>query len=300
MEIEEIKTWQWVLAGLVVGFAFSCIVAWSGPTFDTQARDTIEQGEFENPTFALTKFGQIARGYQAQELIRRYHVDQNKKVLPLLRDVMVHPPSSSDSTHRYWVTGRLYSVAIKRTDPSKTDSPEKVIEEWRPFKYPAKAPYIPGYTLVETKKLPKGSNQLKELADLKAALGGNAEFPNINEYLKAVSKLPDSNFKFHPFTQYAWWELPQAMWTLPPIAGVLMIGVAWPLLLGILQRYGVAKPAPVKAVPKPVAEPKSIRSASTAGVVLTPVAAKAPPPPPTDTKKYGGEFYPVVKATTKE
>jgi hypothetical protein len=49
-----------------------------------------------------------------------------------------------------------------------------------------------------------------------------------------------------------------------------------------------------------VTQPKSIRAPSTAGVVLTPVAVKAPPPPPTDAKKYGGEFYPVVKATHKD
>jgi hypothetical protein len=298
MEIEEIKTWQWVLAGLVVGLAFSCIVAWSGPTFDTQARDTIEQGEFENPTFALTKFGQIPRGLRP-DLVHLYHVDQNKKLLPFLKDVMVHPPSPSDATHRYWVTGRAYFIGEKRVDPTKPNSPLKAFEEWRPFKYPAKAPYIPGYTLVGIKKLPKGSNQLQELADLKTALGGKSEFTNISEYLQAVSKLPDSNFKFQPLTQFAWWELPKAMWTLPPLAGVLMIGVAWPLALGILQRIGVAKPAPVKAKPAPVPEPKPIRAPSTAGVVLTPVGPKAPPPP-VEAKKYGGEFYPVVKTTHKD
>jgi hypothetical protein len=294
MEIEEVKTWQWMLAGLVVGFAFSCIVAWTGPTFDTQARDTIEQGEFETATYGLTKFGQLPG------IVRQYHVDANKKLLPLLKDVTVHPPTASDPTHRYWVTGRSYFVGLKRIDPTKTNSPEKVIEEWRPFKYPANAPYVPGYTLVQQKKLPKGANQLRELADLKAALGGNSEFPTVIEYLEAVSKLPDSNFKFQPFRQYAWWELPKAMWTLPPVAGVLMIGVAWPLILGILQSYGVAKPAPVKALPKPAVPTKPMRAPSTAGVVLAPVAVKAPPPPPSDAKKYGGEFYPVVKSTHKE
>ena len=74
MELEEVKTWQWVLAGLVVGFAFSCIVAWTGPTFDTQARDTIEQGEFENATFGLTKFGEIPW------LVRQYHHSARTKI----------------------------------------------------------------------------------------------------------------------------------------------------------------------------------------------------------------------------
>jgi hypothetical protein len=290
MEIEAVKTWQWMLAGLFVGFLFSCIVAWSGPTFDGQARDTIDQGEFENDTYALTKYGQF-RGLAAE-----FHKDQ-----PLLRDVTVHPPIAGDP--RYWVTGRYYIAGIKPVDPSKIGGPSKVYEEWMPFKYAATAPYAPGYTVREEKKLDRGTSAATryrnaELADLKKSLGGQDTFPTVTDYLKAVSKLPQNqNFKF----QYAWWELRPAKWSLPPLAGFLMIGVAWPLALGVLQNFGMTKPVPVK---KPAAHPAPKPAAPKAMKPVVPIQAAAPEPPkpslPLDLRDYRGEFYPVAKSTHKE
>jgi hypothetical protein len=287
MEIQEIKTWQWVLAGLVIGALFSCIYTWNGPAFDTQARDTIEQGEFENSTLALTKF---ARPIPSQSrLIELHH-----KGLPLLRDVTVHPPIASDPRH-YWVTGRAYFIGLKPGDPANPKSPEKVFEEWRLFKYPASIPYAPGYTLREEKKLDKNAASRRniELTDLKKALGGQTEYPTVSGFLKAVAALPNSEFKY----QYAWWELPKAVWTLPPLAGLLIFGIAFPLTLSVMYRLGLGhKPVPVQAKPKPAPVKKPTRPVPG---VLANTAPQAPAPvaPPTaaDTRKYGGEFYPVVK-----
>jgi hypothetical protein len=79
-----------------------------------------------------------------------------------------------------------------------------------------------------------------------------------------------------------------------------MIGIAWPLTLGVLRSFGISKPAPVKVIappPQPVPVKKPVRPAGPP-VVVAPVTPK--PPPPVDTRKYGGEFYPVVKTTHKE
>lgn len=295
MEIQAIKTWQWMLAGLVVGLLFSCIVAWSGPAFDTQARDTMEQGEFENDTVALTRFGQISA------MIRRFHEDppEHHDDEPVLKDVTVHPPIGTDK--RYWVTGRSYYVGYKPVNPSQPRGEQKVYEEWRPFRYAAPVPYAPGFTLREEKGLDRGTRPMqlarnRELAELKTALGGQTTFHTVNDYLQAVSKLPNANFKFQYFSQYAWWELPIPKWTLPPLAGFLMIGVAWPLTLGML---GVQQKAPLKVIPiKPEPLPPSpVRPA----IPAVAVAAPAPkPPPPIDSREYTGEFYPVVKVTHKE
>ncbi len=291
MEIESVKTWQWMLAGIVIGFLFSCILVWSGPAFDTQVRDTMEQGEFENDAFALTKFGHATEGRMGG-MVLKYHKDSAGKVLPMLRDVTVHPPIAGDTQRRYWVTGRSYFVGMKPADPTKIGGPQKVFEEWRPFKYAAPIPYVPGYAIHEQKR----HNLSGELAQLKTALGGQSSFPTVNAYLAGVGKLPDANFKF----QYAFWEVPAAIWSLPPLAGLLMIGIAWPLTIRTLQYWGVAKPmaAPVKKMADSP-PPKPARTPSTAGVkVIAPVAAKAPVP--SDAKKYGGEFYPVVKQINKD
>jgi hypothetical protein len=291
MEIEAVKTWQWMLTGLIAGLLFSCVVAWSGPGFDTQPRDTIEQGEFENDCFIVTRYGQNNRSLAG--LYTQYH-----KGLPFVRDVTVHPPIASDPKH-FWVTGRVYSLGLKPVDPTKAGGPAKVFEEWKLFKYQAAIPYEPGYTRRAEKNLDRNTESAKnlELASLKNALGGASSFPTVVQYLKAVRSLPGNNFTFN----YAWWELPRAMWSLPPLAGFLMIGVAWPLTLSTLQTLGLAKRTQFNTKAK-TAVKKPSRPASTAmpaGVVLHPVAPEAPPKP-VEHKEYGGEFYPVVKVTHKE
>lgn len=264
MQIEEIKNWQWVLAGLIAGALLSCILVWNGPGFDTQVRDTVEQGEFENRCFALSKVGNIddvaaaTAGY-----FRQYHKD-----MPVLRDVTVHPPIASDPK-RYWVTGRYYSIGIKPKDPQKPEGPSQIFEEWKLFKYPAPVPYKPGYAIFEERNLARIARwkDTVQVAAVKKAFGGQASYPTVVEYLKAVQALPGSNFKF----QFAWWERPIPKWTLPPLAGLLTIGIAWPLTLSAMRNYGLAKPAVVKAKAKPAAVKKPTRqpvNGMPAGVML--------------------------------
>jgi hypothetical protein len=293
MEIESVKTWQWMLAGLFIGFLFSCIVAWSGPAFDTQARDTIEQGEFENGILALATdpktnltFGRVA-GLDPR-LVEEHHKDE-----PLIQNVTVHPPVPGD--HRYWITGQEYWIGVRLVDPSKISGPRRVESQWRNFRYAADVPYKPGYTVREEKHGHDSQNKVAELADLKQALGAKDSFATVNDFLYAVSKLPNSQFK----SQYAWWELPAAKWSLPPLAGFMMIGVAWPLTLGVLQSFGVAKPVPVKKAAAPPPKPVAVKPVK--AVIPIQVAAPAPkPPPPVDNHEYRGEFYPVAKTTHKE
>jgi hypothetical protein len=302
MEIEEVKLWQWMLAGLIAGLLFSCIVRLSGPGYDSQPRDTIEPGEFENAVYGLTKFndlGRFARGgafRQSQAYIEKYHKD-----LPRLRYLTVHLPQSSDPKH-YWITGESYFVGLRPKDASKPSGTEEVFEEWKPFKYAAGIPYVPGYAEHELKKLP-GSNAMEsELADLKKAMGGQMSFPTVVSFLNAAAKLPPENSASAnklTFTQ-AWWEQPAMVWSLPPFTGFLLIGVAWPLALGILQNLGVAKPAPVKAKPKPVQPAEPLHIGSTEGVILQPVKPAPPPPPDPKSKEYTGVFYPVVKVANHE
>jgi hypothetical protein len=298
MEIEEIKIWQWVLAGLVAGALFSCVWAWNGPAFDTQTRDTMLQGEFENDCLALTKLVPPAPGPESR-WVEQYHKDQL-----LLRNITVHPPIASDPK-RYWVTAEMYTVGPKPIDPKNPKSQEKITCLWTAVKYPAPIPYAPGYEIRSEKKLDKFASARRnaEVEAEKKAMGGQTSFPTVVEYLKAVQKIPNANLQFH----YAFWEKPAYVWTLPPLAGLLMIGIAWPMTLSAMQNFGLAKPAPVKGKAKPQTAPakKPARPtssiASPAGGAAAVVQPSAPAAlTPGDTRKYGGEFYPVVKAVNKD
>ncbi len=267
MQIEDFKTWQWALLGLIAGLAFSGVLALAGPSFATADLDTVDAATFEHALLGRT----VRRGEAA--LVQRFHRD-----LPVIRDIAVHPPLRGDPND--WVTGQLYTVGPRLKDPKNPAGGMAYYEQWRPFKYPAPAPYL-------------GQN------------GAVGKYPTVTAYLAAMKALKTTRFEY----RYAWPEMPAALWSLPPLAGVLTIGLAWPLALGGMQSVGMARPPKLKAGPKakPVAlapatapNPRSaaaLAAASTAGVRL---AEPTPPPSPkpvrpADDKEYGGEFYPVVK-----
>jgi hypothetical protein len=309
MEIEEVKTWQWMLAGLIAGFFFSCIVVWRGPTYDRQNRDAIATGEFEGAVYPFATRKKLAQDDQERGIgavrgriaeIEAYQLDKQ----PLLRNLVVHLPQTGDSQHRYCVTGEYVTIGRRPRDSSKPNGPRETYEEWKPFEYPAATPYVPGYSDHIEKQMKNHPNSHAALdidcADLKKSLGGRDSFPTVVDFLKAVSAMPNSNLP--RFTQ-AWWEDRRVIWTMPALAGFLMIGVAWPLAFTVLQNIGMAKPPTVKAKPKPMSEPEPMNILSTAGVSTAGVVAKSATPPPlppvpSEGRKYGGEFYPVVKAVT--
>ena len=306
MEIEDVKLWHWMLAGLIAGALFSCIAAWSGTKYDTQERDTIEAGEFENSVYGLTQFSDLARFSTGAPRMLQYNIERYHQGQPRVRYLTVHLPQPGDPKRAYWVTGETYTIGRREKDSNNPKAGEENFEQWKPFKFAASTPYKPGYQSHFEKKLPAPTELANELTELKTALGGKESFPTVVEYLKAVAALPNPD-KAHPtlhldFSQsiwksigQAWWERPAAKWGMPPVAGFLIIGIAWPMTLSILQSFGVAKPAPVKAKPKPITKPEPMRVPSTAGVVVIPNKPDAPPPLTAETRKYGGEFYPVVK-----
>ena len=268
MRIENLKTWQWVLLGLLAGAAFSLVLAMAGPTFATAELDTVDASTFEHALLGRV----LAPG--EQRLVELYHKGQ-----PVLRDVVVHPPfRGDDPPTRRWVTGELYWVGPRYKDPKNPTAGMHYVEQWKPFKYATAAPYT-------------GQN------------GVRATYPTVSGYLAAMEQLKTTDFAYRS----AWQELPVPMWVLPPFAGLLLIGSVWPLSLGVLQRVGLAR-MPEARQPKakpatggfPVG-PVPPATPSTAGVrVVPPPSPKPAPVPAGDPKQYGGEFYPVAKnAETK-
>ncbi len=265
MQIEDFKPWQWVVLGLLAGLAFSLVLLVAGPSFATAELDTVDASTFEHALL-----GRLVAGGEQRFL------PESQKGKPLVKDVIVHPPFHGGEG-QYWVTGMLYSVRPVLKDPSNAKGGTQLFDQWKPFKYLTKAPY-------------KGQNGV-------AGVPGN--YPTVVGYLAAL-KAKDKSAVFD--YRYAWQETAAGLWTLPPLAGLLMVGIAWPLSLRAMQSFGMARAPKVVKKPAPVPEPAPVVKPVT-GVRLAPPPPPPPAPKPTrdpDDKEYGGEFYPVVKATQHE
>jgi hypothetical protein len=145
---------------------------------------------------------------------------------PWLKDVVVHPPIQGDNSGTYWVMGKVLSAQMGRKTPGDPSSPEVVFGNWAPFRYPAKAPY-------------------------NAVIGVQGVYQNVMAYLDALRKnSPDSSSGY----RFAWWDSTAAMLALPAMAGFLIIGIAWPMTIQVLQGAGLA-PVPQPKVKLPKSRP---------------------------------------------
>jgi hypothetical protein len=312
MHVEDFKTWHWMLAGLFAGLLFSCVRLWQGPAFVSSEADTVAVGEFEHLAYAGTKLG---GGGPEWRYVNEYH-----KGLPLLKDVVVHPPLHGDALHQYWITGRQYWIGTRMVDPTKPGSKEHLMWGWKSFKYAAPTPYVPGYAQRKVQlqdelnrrqdrakhdtgfrlrmEIANINSEIRQMDDIQKSVGNQNSFPTVIDYLKTVKGMQGSTLTY----SFAWYELPAAIWALPPIAGLLMIGIAWPLALGVMQNWGMARPPSVKKpkrvtspLPKPV-----VPIAASAGVVFKPVVPAPEAAVESEHAEYRGEFYPVVKSSHKD
>lgn len=330
MHIEDLKTWHWVILGIIVGALFSGVKLWQGPWFDSADVDSIEQLRFEKGLVGVLAGGSS----RDASLTGRYHGDQ-----PVFKDIVVHPPVATDRARTYWVTGKVCIVELGRKDAKDLNSEIVPVEKWLPFKYPAKTPYEPLSALELAAR--RGRAGAVALAAARAAATqpvARSQYPNVIDYLKAVQTRSDAKFSY----RYAWQEMPMATAILPPIAGLLIIGIAWPMTLHVMQGAGLArKPQPRVELPKnrkalakaPVdhsagdqqlAELNATLEAQMASFVGPSITndpdesrAGMPAIKPfaggagseavqtnedeeIEVKDYGGVFYPVVRSTHKE
>jgi hypothetical protein len=327
MQIENLKIWQWMIAGVLVGLLFSVVQNFQGPWFDNAPLETIESGQLD--WLAMYDQRPPPNGWKGERerkekaYVTFYHAGQ-----PMIKDVVVHPAPPTDKSGQWWVTGKYFKVDEEK-DP-KDASKTIATATWVPFKSPATAPYLPMYhsahivaVQAELTQLLKDqqeakdagkefqSDKLKGIRDrqneiasdarLQKTLGGPDSFANVADFLKfAQAAEPERKLKF----SVAFWEKKPFMWTLPAVAGIFVIGLGGPLLVQILQAMGLAAvPAPsLSAAPKPKPTPKAAPAKRPVPVMAmgnVTVVAPAPPKPMTEAEKkqYGGEFYPVVKTT---
>ena len=139
---------------------------------------------------------------------QKYHKDQ-----PLLKELEVHAPLGGDEGKDWWVTGKSYSIVKDHKIEGDAKSPMVLIERWVPFKYPAKAPY-------------------------KATTGNIGTYPNVLAYLQTVAK---RNPKVAVPYKYVWQTGPLMPYVMLPAAGVLLLGLAWPATLALMQHAGLAR-----------------------------------------------------------
>jgi hypothetical protein len=302
MQIEDFKTWHWMVLGPIVGILFGCIILWRGPSSDVPNINTLDQGRFERAASGTP-------GLRRDEAL----IPEFAAGKPWLKDLVVHPPIQGDNSDTYWVLGEVYSVDVGRKDPKDPASPFVTLGDWSPFRYPAKAPY-------------------------RAVLAAPGVYPSVMDYLTALKqKSPDSTTRY----RFAWWDSTAATIALPTMAGFLIIGVAWPMAIHLLQGAGLARPSQPN-----VKQPKRRPAAATAKAAVdhstgdrrldemntqleqdlaagasssggkaaaaapgdapvkalagTPEAAAAAAEKERLIREYGGEFYPVVRSVHKE
>jgi hypothetical protein len=304
MHLENVKFWHWTIIGLLVGVLFGGVKLSQGPWFDVEGLETLDQPTFDREVAGM----QSTIPRHDRQLIQQHHAGE-----PMLKDLVVHGEVSGEPTHSYWVTGRFFRISVDHQKQGDNSSPVVAIGEWVPFKYRAAVPYTSTVTLP-------------------------GHYPTVVDFLAAVQRKYPKGFV--PY-RFAWYEQTQPTMLQLPIAGLLIIGIAWPLTLMLMQGAGLAR-APQTKLPKqrqlsPTAKaPKdhsaddkrladlnaqmdkalggfgSSATASEDSAVAggpAPVkalggadAAPAAPPPTQEEleRKYGGEFYPVVKEIHKK
>jgi hypothetical protein len=298
MHIEDFKTWHWMVLGPIVGLLFACVILWRGPTSDVPNIDTLDQGSFERAASGTP-------GEHRGEPMRVEYAAGK----PWLKDVVVHPPLQGDRSKTYWVLGKAYSVVLARKDSNNPASPIVVLGDWVPFRYPAKAPYT-------------------------AVVAAPGNYPTVMAYLKTLQEnFPESSSSY----RFAWWDNTFATLMLPVLAGFLIIGIAWPLTIQVMQGTGLARPpqakvklprnrrAPVKTAVDHSADNRRLDELNTeleqdlaAGASSSAkTVASSPGDAPVKAltagelaaaaaekerliREYGGEFYPVVRSVHKE
>lgn len=208
MHIEDLRAWHWIIIGLLAGLLFGLVRREAGPWYDDDSLLTLESGNLE-----MLVNGQPAPS-PFNRLVRAFHRNE-----PVVKNLVVHPPVAGEPTGSEWVTGKMYQIVVAAKDSSNPQSALAYYEQWTPFKCRAGRPY-------------------------KAFDGAPGKYVDIVAYLAAVQKKANPALRF----QYAWWERP--VWTvlLPTVGGLLIIGIAWPLLLMLMQGTGIARPRRVKPV----------------------------------------------------
>ncbi len=212
MHLEDLKFWHWTIIGLLAGALFGAVKLSQGPWFDKEGIETLDQ-----PTFDLEAAGSQAGLRRDRQLVQRYNGDE-----PLLRNLVVHAPVMGEPTHSYWVTGEYHRIYEDHKKPGDLSSPVVTWGEWVTFKYRAPAPY-------------------------RAAEGAPGRYATVAAFLSAAEKKAP-----HPIPyRFAWWEQSMPTIVLPTISGILIIGIAWPLTLGLMQGAGLARaPSAGTVLPK--------------------------------------------------
>jgi hypothetical protein len=202
MHLEDLKFWHWTIIGLLAGLLFGAVKLSQGPWFDKEGIETLDQ-----PTFELEAAGAQTGFRRDRNLVQRYNGN-----LPMLRDLVVHAPVPGEPTHSYWVTGEIHRIYEDHQKPGDSSTPVVGWGQWITFKYRAPVPY-------------------------RAIDGAPGRYATVVEFLAAAQKKAA-----HPIPyRTAWWEQSTPSVVLPTLSGLLIIGIAWPLTLGLMQGAGLAR-----------------------------------------------------------
>jgi hypothetical protein len=198
-----------MVIGPIVGLLFGCVILFRGPSTDVAGIDTLDQPRFERAAAGL------AGGRREENMLEAYAGDK-----PFLKDLVVHPPLPGEKSNLYWITGKVLSAELDHENRADPKTKTVLWGDYRPFRYPAPIPYH-------------------------AVAVARGTYDNVMVYLNNVKK---NEPRAAASYSYAWWDYTLPTLLLPALAGFLMIGVAWPMTIHLMQGAGLAKlPEPKKA-----------------------------------------------------
>lgn len=201
MDLERLNRLQWCLIGLAAGL----IIAFSRWMF---------VGEYDGHSLDKN-FDRIVTGTAEQPA--RIGFLFGPQQWSYLSDVVVHPPVPEDrksdpggdspvGTPIYWVTGKLHEMKFV-VDHGKARFEEASVSD---FFHRGPAPYK-----TYGKSYPTVMALLDEVARQSGGKSG----------------------RYH----FAWWEKPSAIWSIYPIAGVVLVGGVWPFIIQLMVGLGLGR-----------------------------------------------------------
>jgi hypothetical protein len=314
MQIEDIKRWQWVLVGLLIGGILAGSRLFYGYTIDTANRRN-----------SGIPFETMIVQPAPLNVAHMTRADFRERQAPYFGRLIVHPPQASESSKvddplDCWIEGYVIQPAFKSASATQPTTPPG-----EQFVLRTPVPYIPQKNYVVDKAPGLAVNphfdqtqatqywdHVQQTVDSQIKAGkpfSKAALATMPTVMTYIQQLNDKYPSLKVPVRYQWTEVPWVVATMWIVGSVLVVGVFWPELLGLLlgaglgrlsreehadkemEKYMRSRPAPAP-VPVPTYDPALLeedveaRIAALEGDAAAKAAAyeasiTAPPPVPT-------------------
>jgi len=150
--MENLKRWQWILIGLILGLVFSASRIFLGPALDKDHPNRLVRAETDQERkYVLEGRASYARRHQYWAIQPNFEEDILRPPgnLPYFQNIVVHPKDPSDPKDQTWITLSAFTVkppvagAKTAPPPASQEAAAPLPRLQREFCYPVAVPYLP-------------------------------------------------------------------------------------------------------------------------------------------------------------